>query len=57
MEDQKFEDLPVHPRQIHERSGHGFDLGIEAGDGGGFEEFVIDFVGDQWVGEAAEVLF
>jgi hypothetical protein len=47
----------MHFREIDEGSGLSLDLGIEGGDGGCFEEFVVDFVGDEWVGESAEVLF
>jgi hypothetical protein len=57
MEDQKLKNLSVHSWQIQQRPGHGLDLGVRVRDGSGFEEFVIDFVGDEWVGEAAEVLF
>lgn len=56
MKDQKLKDLSVHPRQVHQCSGYSFNLGIGAGDGGCFEEFVVDFVGDERVRQAAEVL-
>ena len=60
MEDQKLERVSVargHDVGVVDGGAHDFDAGGRLGGVGGVEEAVVDFVGDERGGEAAEELF
>lgn len=60
MEDEKFERVSMpgwHDSRVINGGAHDFDASRRVWSTGGVEQAVVDFVGDEWCGKAAEVLF